>query len=90
MVISTGRMNRIREIDLLNDTMTVEAGGHPRRYPARLREPIGCSRCRWGAEGSCQIGGNLSTNAGGINVVRYGNTRALVLGLEMVTGDGET
>jgi FAD/FMN-containing dehydrogenase len=89
VVISIGRMNRIRNIDPLNDTITVEAGvvladiqqaaqGMDRLFPLSL-----------GAEGSCQIGGNLSTNAGGVHVVRYGNARAMVLGLEVVTGDGE-
>jgi FAD/FMN-containing dehydrogenase len=89
VILSTGRLNRIRDIDPLNDTITVEAGvvladiqraaeGVDRLFPLSL-----------GAEGSCQIGGNLSTNAGGIRVLRYGNARAMVLGLEVVTGDGE-
>ncbi|MHA1530189.1 MAG: FAD-binding oxidoreductase [Alphaproteobacteria bacterium] len=89
VILSTGRLTRIRDIDPLNDTMTVEAGvvladirsaadGVDRLFPLSL-----------GAQGSCQIGGNLSTNAGGIHVVRYGNARSMVLGLEVVTGDGE-
>jgi FAD/FMN-containing dehydrogenase len=89
VILSLGRMRRIREVDPLNDTITVEAGvvleevcraaeAVDRLFPLSL-----------GARGSCQIGGNLSTNAGGIQVVRYGNARALVLGLEVVTGEGE-
>jgi FAD/FMN-containing dehydrogenase len=89
IVLSLGRMNRIRKVDPLNNTMTVEAGvvlaniqqaaiAADRLFPLSL-----------GAEGSCTIGGNLSTNAGGVNVLRYGNTRDLVLGLEVVLPDGE-
>jgi FAD/FMN-containing dehydrogenase len=89
IVIALGRMNRIRAIDPVNFTMTVEAGcilaqlheaaaGVDRLFPLSL-----------GAEGSCQIGGNLSTNAGGIAVLRYGNTRDLTLGLEVVLPDGQ-
>ncbi|MFW5679969.1 MAG: FAD-binding oxidoreductase [Pseudomonadota bacterium] len=88
IVLSTRRLDRIRALDLDNDTMTVEAGvvlqtiqeeaaRHGRLFPLSLA-----------AEGSCQIGGNLSTNAGGTQVLRYGNARALVLGLEVVLADG--
>ena len=88
VIVSMGRMKRIREVDPLNDTLTVEAGvvlaeaqraadGIDRLFPLSLA-----------AEGSCQIGGNLGTNAGGTQVLRYGNTRSLVLGLEVVLPDG--
>lgn len=88
VLVSLGRMNRIRDVDLLDYTITVEAGciladvqkaaeAADRLFPLSL-----------GAEGSCQIGGNLSTNAGGVNVLRYGNARDLVLGLEVVLPDG--
>jgi len=88
IVLSLSRLNGIREIDPLNNTITVEAGcvlasiqsaaqGVGRLFPLSL-----------GAEGSCQIGGNLSTNAGGVNVLRYGNAREQVLGLEVVLADG--
>ncbi|RPJ44674.1 MAG: FAD-binding oxidoreductase [Betaproteobacteria bacterium] len=88
IVLSLARMNRILEVDPLNNTLTAEAGcvlaaiqqaaaAVDRLFPLSL-----------GAEGSCQIGGNLSTNAGGVNVLRYGNTRDLVLGLEVVLPDG--
>ena len=89
VVISLRRLNRVRSIDPLNNTLTVEAGcvlqsiqelaaEHDRLFPLSL-----------GAEGSCQIGGNIATNAGGVQVLRYGNTRDLVLGLEVVLADGQ-
>jgi len=88
ILVNLGRMNRIRALDALNFTITAEAGciladlqraaeAADRLFPLSL-----------GAEGSCQIGGNLSTNAGGINVLRYGNARELALGLEVVLADG--
>ncbi|MFJ4293491.1 FAD-binding oxidoreductase [Cupriavidus sp. NPDC089707] len=88
VVISLRRMNRVLAVDTVNDTMTVEAGvtlsaaraaaeGRKRLFPLRI-----------GSEGSCQIGGNLSTNAGGTAVLRYGSMRDLVLGLEVVLPDG--
>ncbi|MEE8188735.1 MAG: FAD-binding oxidoreductase [Kiloniellales bacterium] len=88
IVVNLGRMNRIRALDAANDTITVEAGcilqavqeaaeAAGRLFPLSLT-----------AQGSCQIGGNLSTNAGGIQVLRYGNARDLVLGLEVVLADG--
>src|SRR5262249_3021743 len=80
-IVNLSRMNRVRSVDVDNNTMTVEAGcilaslqdiadRHGRLFPLSLA-----------AEGSCEIGGNLSTNAGGVAVLRYGNTRELVLGL---------
>jgi FAD/FMN-containing dehydrogenase len=88
VVLNLSRMNRVRAVDPENNTMTVEAGcvlanlqavaeQHDRFFPLSLA-----------AEGSCEIGGNLSTNAGGTGVLRYGNTRDLVLGLEVVLPDG--
>jgi FAD/FMN-containing dehydrogenase len=88
VVVNLSRMNQVREVDVDNNTMTVEAGcvlqtlqelaeRHGRLFPLSL-----------GAQGSCEIGGNLSTNAGGTGVLRYGNTRELVLGLEVVLPDG--
>ena len=89
IVLSLNRMNRILDIDTIGYTMTVEAGvilktiqetaaQHDRLFPLSL-----------GAEGSCTIGGNLSTNAGGVQVLHYGNARQLVLGIEVVTPQGE-
>jgi len=89
VLINLSRMNRVRSVDSVNNTLTAEAGcvlaavqqaaaEHDRLFPLSLA-----------AEGSCQIGGNLSANAGGIHVLRYGNSRDLVLGLEVVTPQGE-
>src|SRR5438067_12244844 len=89
VVLSLRRLRRIRAIDRFNRTMTVDAGcilsdiqqaalEHDLLFPLSLA-----------AEGSCSIGGNLSTNAGGTGVLRYGNTRELCLGLEVVTPQGE-
>ncbi len=89
VIISVARMNKVLEVDTVNNTMTVEAGcilqtlqetaaEHDRLFPLSLA-----------AEGSCRIGGNISTNAGGVQVLRYGNTRELVMGLEVVLPSGE-
>ncbi|HCP00263.1 MAG: hydroxyacid dehydrogenase [Alphaproteobacteria bacterium] len=89
VILSLTRMSKIREVDPVNFTMTVDAGcvlanlqdvaeAHDRLFPLSL-----------GAEGSCQIGGNLSTNAGGTAVIRYGNSRELTLGLEVVLPNGD-
>ncbi len=88
VVLSLGRMNRIREIDPINDTMTVEAGCILRNLQVAAAEADRLFPLSLGAEGSCMIGGNLSTNAGGIQVLRYGNARELTLGLEVVLPDG--
>ena len=89
VIISLQRMNRVRSIDVANDTITVDAGcilqevqraanEHGRLFPLSLA-----------AEGSATIGGNLATNAGGVQVLRYGNARDLTLGLEVVLASGE-
>src|SRR4051812_16155204 len=89
IVLSLGRMNQVLNVDTVGYAMTVEAGcvlqtlqetaaGHDRFFPLSL-----------GAQGSCMIGGNLSTNAGGVQVLRYGNARNLVMGLEVVLPNGE-
>ena len=88
VVVALARLNRIRAVDAANDSLIAEAGcllaqvqasaaAHERLFPLSL-----------GSEGSCQIGGNLSTNAGGTSVLRYGMMRELVLGLEVVLADG--
>ncbi|WP_368667226.1 FAD-binding oxidoreductase [Roseomonas sp. 18066] len=89
VLISLERLNRITALDAQAMTMTVEAGCileniHRAAEAEGLLFPINL-----GARGSCMIGGNISTNAGGIQVLRYGNTRDLVLGLEVVLPDGE-
>src|SRR5271169_2938193 len=88
IVLALGRMNRIRAIDPVNFTMTVESGCILADLQQAAAEANRLFPLSLGAEGSCQIGGNLSTNAGGIAVLRYGNTRELTLGLEVVLPDG--
>jgi FAD/FMN-containing dehydrogenase len=88
VIVSLSRMHRIRAIDPLNDTITVEAGVILKRLQAEAEQADRFFPLSLGAEGSCQIGGNISTNAGGIQVLRYGNMRALVMGLEVVLPDG--
>src|SRR6185369_7863509 len=88
IVLSLGRMNRIRAIDPLNYTITVEAGCVLASVQKAAADVDRLFPLSLGAEGSCQIGGNLSTNAGGIAVLRYGNTRELTLGVEVVLPDG--
>ena len=88
VLVSLERMNRIRTIDPLNFSVEVEAGCvletlHQAVEAEDLMFPLSL-----GAKGSCQIGGNVATNAGGINVLRYGMMRDLVLGLEVVLPDG--
>ena len=88
LILSLRRLNRVREIDPLSETMIVEAGvtlaeaqeaalGADRLFPLSLA-----------SEGSCTIGGNLSTNAGGVAVLAYGNARDLTTGIEVVLADG--
>ena len=89
VVLSLGRMNRVRAIDPVDHTITVEAGcvlAEVQRAAAAADRLFPLSL---GAEGSCQIGGNLATNAGGIAVLHYGTMRDLTLGLEVVLPDGE-
>ena len=88
VILSLSRLNRVRDIDSRNNSITVEAGcllAEVQEAAARQQRLFPLSL---GAEGSCQIGGNLSTNAGGINVLHYGNTRDLCLGIEAVLPDG--
>lgn len=89
VILATDRMNKIIEVDALNHTMTVEAGCILADIQATADEAGCLFPLSLGAEGSCRIGGNLSTNAGGVGVLRYGNTRDLVLGLEAVLPSGE-
>ena len=89
IVLSLNRMHHIRAIDTDNDTMTVEAGAILQTVQDKARAVERLFPLSLAAEGSCTIGGNLSTNAGGTNVLRYGNARDLVLGLELVTPQGD-
>src|SRR5262245_36025533 len=88
VLMSLGRLNRIREIDTANYTMIAEAGCILARLQAAAVEVERYLPLSLGSEGSCMLGGNLSTNAGGLNVIRYGMARELVLGLEVVLADG--
>ncbi|HZI82398.1 MAG TPA: FAD-binding oxidoreductase [Casimicrobiaceae bacterium] len=88
IVLSLARLNRVRAVDAANATLTVEAG-LPLASVQRAADEAGLLfPLSLAAEGSCAIGGNLSTNAGGTAVLRYGNARDLVLGLEVVLADG--
>ncbi len=89
IVLNLSRMNRVRGIDARNNTMTVEAGCVLANLQKAAEEAGRLLPLSLAAEGSCEIGGNLSTNAGGTAVLRYGNARELVLGLEVVVPSGE-
>jgi len=89
IVLNLSRMNRIREVDARNNTMTAEAGCVLAKLQKAAEEGGRLFPLSLAAEGSCEIGGNLSTNAGGTAVLRYGNARELVLGLEVVLPSGE-
>jgi FAD/FMN-containing dehydrogenase len=88
VVMSLTRLNRIREIDAVDNSITVEAGVSLRSVQEAAEAADRLFPLSLGAEGSCTIGGNLATNAGGISVVGYGNARALTLGVEVVLADG--
>jgi FAD/FMN-containing dehydrogenase len=89
ILLSLSRMNRVRGIDAANYTITVEAGCILAQVQEAASQADRLFPLSLAAEGTCQIGGNLSTNAGGITVLRYGNARDLVLGLEVVLPDGQ-
>lgn len=88
VIINLGRMNKVRAVDPFNYTMTFDAGCILADLQRVAEENDRLFALSLGAEGSCQIGGNLSTNAGGTSVLRYGNARELTLGLEVVLPDG--
>ena len=89
IVLSMTRMNAVRAIDPANLTLTVEAGCVLQNLQTAAEQAGFLFPLSLGAEGSCTIGGNLGTNAGGTQVLRYGNARELCLGLEVVTAQGE-
>ena len=88
IILALDRLNAIGNVDAANFSMEVEAGCILENIQNAAIAADRYFALSFGAEGSCQIGGNLSTNAGGINVVRYGTARAQVLGLEAVLADG--
>lgn len=88
ILLSMARMNRIRNVDADNFSIEVDAGCVLQTIQEAALDAGRYFPLSLGAEGSCQIGGNIATNAGGLNVIRYGTARALVLGLEVVLADG--
>jgi FAD/FMN-containing dehydrogenase len=88
IVLSMRRLNRVRQVDAANDSLIVEAGCTLAETHAAARSEHRLFPLSLGSEGTAQIGGNLSTNAGGTAVLRYGMMRDLVLGLEVVLADG--
>src|SRR5204863_4207132 len=88
LLLSLSRMARVRAVAPLANTITVEAGCTLAAVQQAAEAADRLFPLSLAAEGTCQIGGNLSTNAGGVHVLRYGNARELVLGLEVVTPDG--
>jgi FAD/FMN-containing dehydrogenase len=89
VLLSLARMNRVRTIDAANLTMTVDAGCILQAVQEAAAAQGLLFALSLAAEGSCTIGGNLATNAGGTQVLRYGNARELCLGLEVVTAAGD-
>lgn len=89
VVLSLTRLNRVRQLDAANSTMTVDAGCVLQAIQQEADSQGFLFPLSLAAEGSCTIGGNLATNAGGTQVLRYGNARDLCLGLEVVTAAGE-
>ncbi|HEY5862865.1 MAG TPA: FAD-binding oxidoreductase [Casimicrobiaceae bacterium] len=88
VVLALSRLNRVRAVDAANATITVEAGVTLRGVQEAAEDAGMYFPLSLGSEGSCTIGGNLSTNAGGTAVLRFGNARELALGLEVVLADG--
>ena len=88
VLLSLDRMTRIIDVDAADNTMTVEAGVILKSMQDQAAAVDRLFPLSLASEGSCRIGGNLSTNAGGLNVIAYGNTRDLCLGLEVVLADG--
>lgn len=88
ILLSLSRMNKIEAIDAVNDTMTVQAGVVLEKAQQAARDAGRLFPLSFAAEGTACIGGCIATNAGGTAVLRYGNTRELVLGLEVVLADG--
>ena len=88
VLLSLDRMSRILDVDPADNTITVEAGAILKSVQEAADAVERLFPLSLASEGSCRIGGNLSTNAGGLNVIRYGNTRDLCLGLEVVLADG--
>ncbi len=89
IIVSLEKMNKVRQFNKKAQTITVESGMILSQIHELVEKEDLFSPLSLGAKGSCMIGGNLSTNAGGVNVLKYGNTRELCLGLEVVLPNGE-
>ena len=89
LVLSLARMNRVLDFDAVDRTLTVQPGIALEAVHTAAREHGLIYPVDFAARGSCAIGGNIATNAGGIRVIRYGNTREWIAGLKVVTGQGE-
>ncbi len=89
ILLTLKRMRKIRDVNALDSAMTVDAGVTLQEAQDAAEKVGQLFPLSIGSEGTCQVGGAISTNAGGVNVLRYGNMRALVLGLEVVTANGE-
>lgn len=89
ILLSTKRLNKIRQVDPVNQTMTLEAGCTLQQAQEQARQHQRLFPLSLASEGTCTLGGNLATNAGGTQVLRYGNARDLTLGLEVVLPDGQ-
>src|SRR6185295_14812940 len=88
ILLSVSRLKRVRAVDADGYTMTVETGLTLAEVQAAAEKVNRLFPLSLPSEGTCQLGGNLGTNAGGVGVLAYGNTRQLVLGLEVVLADG--
>jgi FAD/FMN-containing dehydrogenase len=88
LALNVSRLNQVREVDAMNGSICVGAGCTLAQVQAAAESVDRLFPLSLASEGSCEIGGNISTNAGGVHVLRYGNTRDLVLGLEVVLPDG--
>lgn len=88
VILSLNRMRRVRDVDPMNNTVTVDAGVTLAEVQQIAADAGRLFPLSLGSQGSCTIGGNVATNAGGTGVLKYGNTRDLVLGLEVVLPDG--
>ncbi|HSV46182.1 MAG TPA: FAD-binding oxidoreductase [Ramlibacter sp.] len=89
LVLSLARLNRVRSVDPVGNTLVAEAGATLQQVQDAAREAGRLFPLSLAAQGTCTIGGNLATNAGGVQVLRYGNARELCLGVEVATPQGE-
>ena len=89
IILNLGKLDKIRKINLTDKTITVESGCILENVKKELSKFNMVFPLSLGSKGSCQIGGNIATNAGGVNVIKYGSLRSNILGLEVVSSDGK-